>query len=448
MSRNLQRGFAAAALVLLVALAIAAKILQPESKAPDGSVDSAEPEGRKALLLLLRGLGFDAEAWREAPELLASERGLLWLPCVPPRTGPVSARVPASTKGDRDQGRKGAPDEKEAKDASDEREAKDASGEKDAEDASGEEGMEGDRSEAAVSPARAGAFGLAHYADFVRSGGVLVVAAGKETRTFLVEDLGIPASAIPPLAESADAGVRTFTDGSEELSIDVRKAGVFVSRLPGFPARPVVWARAGDGRGEDVLAAEIPLGAGRIVLLGDDGFLANEKIGEHDHALLAARLADALAPASGPSSSPASATSTGGDRRVLFDEYALGTWQPETPVAILASPRFFLATLHALLLLGLVVLRAAWAREFPRDPLTQRTTSPLLRARALGGLLARAGRFDVLSRFLLEGAARGVERRDPRAARTLRERAARPAGSARELEGLASEVRAIERGTG
>jgi hypothetical protein len=60
----------------------------------------------------------------------------------------------------------------------------------------------------------------------------------------------------------------------------------------------------------------------------------------------------------------------------------------------------------------------------------------------------RAKRFDVLSRFLLEGAARGLERRDPKAAHALRERSARPAGSARELEGLADEVRAIERAAG
>jgi len=431
LSRGLQRGFAVAALVLLVGLAIAAKILQPGSKAPDGSVDSAEPDGRKALLLLLREIGFDAEAWREAPERLASERGILWLPCVPPRSGPVSARESGPTKNDRA------------------KETKGPSGEKESKDSPGEEGTEGDRADELPSPARAGAFGLAHYAEFVRSGGVLVIAAGKETRTFLAEDLGVPASEIPPVAESADAGVRTFTDESgETFSIDVGKAGVFVPELPGFPARPIVWARGDDGRGEEVLAAGIPLGAGQVVLLGDDAFLANLKLGAHDHAYLAAHLADALssvassAPSSPASSSPAS------DRRVLFDEYALGTWQPETPVAILASPRFFLASLHALLLLGLVVLRAAWSREFPRDPLTQRTTSPLLRARALGGLLVRAGRFDVLSRFLLEGAARGLERRDPAGARALRERAARPAGSARELEGLASEVRAIERAAG
>jgi len=399
MSRGLQRVFAAAALVLLVALAITARFLQPESNAPEGSVDSAGPEGRKALLLLLQELGFDAEAWREAPEQLVHERGMLWLSCVPPRSGPVSVSERSSPSGDETK-------------------------KEDESNAGNEE---------APSPARAGAFSLGHYGEFVRSGGVLVIAASQETRRFLLEDLGIPGSAIPPSASETDAGVRTFEDTSgEPLSIDVRKNGILVPGPESSAARPIVAAKDEDGFDDEILAAEIPLGAGRVVLLGDDAFLANSEIGKNDHALLAARLGRDFAP----------------DRRVLFDEYALGTWQPGTPVAILASPRLFLATLHALLLIGLVVLGAAWAREFPRDPMTQRTTSPLLRARALGGLLVRAKRFDVLSRFLLEGAARGLERRDLRAAHALRERSARPAGSARELEDLADEVRAIERAAG
>lgn len=407
MSRGLQRGFAAAALVLLVALAITARFLQPGSTAPEGSVDSAEPEGRKALLLLLQQLGFDAEAWREAPEQLAQERAMLWLPCVPPRSGPVEASdrsVPGKSKDEK-------PEE----------------GEK-----------------PSSSPARVGAFGLAHYGEFVRSGGVLVIAAGHETKRFLVEDLEIPSSAIPQVADYVEDGVEQFEDPSgDRLSIDVKKSGVLVPEPPGSAARPIVQVQSEELRRMDVLAAEIPLGAGRVVLLGDDTFLANKRIGEYDHALFAVHLVRALAPSSG-SSPPWSDQG----KRVLFDEYALGTWQPGTPAAILASPRLFLASLHALLLLGLAVLGAAWAREFPRDPMTQRTTSPLLRARALGGLLVRAKRFDVLSRFLLEGAARGLERRDPKAANALRERSARPAGSARELEGLADEVRAIERAAG
>jgi hypothetical protein len=409
--RGLQRGFAVAALVLLVVLAIAAKLLQPESAAPEGSVDSAEPSGRKALLLLLRGVGFDAEAWRDAPAVLPREHALLWLPCVPPRSGPVDV-----TRASPDRKKSQKEPEKEPKKEKSEKEPP---------------------PDVVSSPARTGAFGLAHYGEFVRAGGVLVVAAGQETKRFLVEDLGIPVSAIPPAAEDAPAGVRAFEDASGgRLAVDVRKNGVLAPGSAGSVSRSIVRTHDREGYDEDILAAAIPLGTGKVVLLGDDAFLANEKIGQNDHALFAVDLARALAPSSakGP--------------RVLFDEYALGTWQPGTAVAMLASPRLFLATIHALVLLGLVVLAAAWARDFPRDPLTQRTTSPLLRARGLGGLLVRAKRFDVLSKFLLEGAARGLDRRDPKAASALRERAATPARSAIDLQALAAEVRAIERAAG
>ncbi len=422
MKRNFQRGFAVGALVLLVGLAITAKLLQPASQVPEGSVDSAEPEGRKALLLLLQKLGFDARAWREPPVELAREHALLWLPCVPPRSGPMAVSERSAKPKDAKKRASGKTPEAETK-------------EDEAEEAP---------PDLASSPARTGAFGLVHYGEFVRSGGVLVIAAGSSTKRFLVEDLGIPESSIPKVADYVEAGVEQFEDPSgDRLSIDVRKSGVLVPELPGSAFRPIVQVQGEELRERDILAAEIPLGSGRVVLLGDDAFLANSRIGEHDHALFAVHLARALAPSSG-SSPPWSDQG----KRVLFDEYALGTWQPGTPVAMLASPRLFLATLHALLLLGLVVLRAAWARDFPRDPATQRTTSPLLRARALGGLLVRAKRFDVLSRFLLEGAARGLDRRAPQAALVLRERAARSTASAQELEVLAGEVRAIERAAG
>jgi hypothetical protein len=87
-------------------------------------------------------------------------------------------------------------------------------------------------------------------------------------------------------------------------------------------------------------------------------------------------------------------------------------------------------------------------REFARDTSSEATASPLLRARALSGLLVRARRFDLLSKFLLEGAARLAERRSPGLARDLERRAATPARSAEELERLAGEIRALERAAG
>jgi len=168
----------------------------------------------------------------------------------------------------------------------------------------------------------------------------------------------------------------------EELEIEVREGGVLVLPDSGSVARALWSGGTIDAEGEDVVAMVVPVGRGRVVFLGDDSFLDNAHLGERDDAILAVRLAEQLAPAG----------------HVLFDEYALGLWTPRTPIGILTSPSFFLATLHLLLLLALLVLRSAWVREFPRDPAPLASSSPLLRARTLAALLARAGRSGLLLR--------------------------------------------------
>lgn len=399
MSRGLQRGFAVGVLVLLVGLAIAAKFLSPPEEALAGSVESNQQNGRRALLLLLRESGFDAEPWREAPARLEREQALLWLPRVPPRHGPLTADADVPPK-HRD------PDEPKAP-----------------------EDPAPARKES-PSPASAGAFGLAHYRAFVESGGTLVLAADDAARTFLAEDLGIPESSLVEREKEPTILARTFRDeDGAPVELEIVPGHLLRPPAPDSPARVIAAVSEGDA---GILAVEIPAGRGRVVLLGDDSFLGNGYIGEHDHAWFAVRLAEAFAPG----------------RRVLFDEYALGTWHPGSPASILASAKLFLASLHALLLIALVVLRAAWVREFARDPSSEATASPLLRARALSGLLVRARRFDLLSKFLLEGIGRLAERRSPDLAHDLERRAATPARSAEELERLAAEIRALERAAG
>jgi hypothetical protein len=64
------------------------------------------------------------------------------------------------------------------------------------------------------------------------------------------------------------------------------------------------------------------------------------------------------------------------------------------------GPRLACLSLHALLLLLVLGWRSAWSGPFPRDPEPVLAASPLARARGFGQLLARAGRFDLLARFL------------------------------------------------
>lgn len=235
------------------------------------------------------------------------------------------------------------------------------------------------------SPAEAGLRSPEHYRRFVEEGGTLLLAQTEAASKFLVDALGFTDCAEVLPATDPHAGALTIrNDRDETLEIELHGGHLFAQPEQGSRVRSLWRADAA------AVVVLVPEGRGRIVLLGDDSFLDNEHIGERDAALLALRLAEKLAPG----------------KHVLFDEYALGLWSPRTPVAILVSPGLFLATLHLLLLMALLVLRSAWVREFPRDPAPLESASPLLRARTLAALLERAGRSRLLGRWLEEGKAR------------------------------------------
>jgi hypothetical protein len=237
----------------------------------------------------------------------------------------------------------------------------------------------------AEAPAEKGLRSPEHYRRFVEEGGTLVLAQGVAARKFLVDMLGFTNCADVNIGSDAHSDPPTFrNDRDEALEIDLHGGHLFAPLDEGSIARPL-W-RADDA----ALVVLVPEGRGRVVLVADDAFLDNAHLGERDAALLAVRLAEELAPSG----------------RVLFDEFALGLWSPRTPIGILLSPVFFLATLHLLLLLALLVLRSAWVREFPRDEAPLESASPLLRARTLAALLERAGRTRLLGRWLEEGKAR------------------------------------------
>ena len=381
-----ERAFTLGLGALLLGLALAAQLLQPSGSAEPGSAASAAPDGRRALLLLLRESGLRADAWDEAPAALPRGGALLWLARVPDRAGSEA----------------------------------------------GEDGK--------PAPADVGLRADAHYRRFVEEGGVLLLPEGKEARKFLVERLGLEACGEVEARDDSEAGLHSFRDDPAfrdepggTLEVEVRKGGTL--RLPGAGSKATArWVEEGTGAGPGgALAVEVRIGRGRVVLLGDDGFLDNSRIGEHDHAPAALFLARELAP----------------DRRVLFDEYALGLWRPHSPVAILASPGFFLATLHLLLLLALLVVASAWVREFPRDAPRTASLSPLERARSLAALLARAGRYGLLARLLREGIARRLQDRaggvDRASAARLAELGRVRCASAEDLERLHAALRAIER---
>jgi hypothetical protein len=298
---------------------------------------------------------------------------VLWLAEAPSDREPGSSRLRSSpSEGDDD-------DEKPAKEAA----PKDAH-EKDApaKDAHAAEAH------------RIGIHAFSHYRRFVEEGGTIVVAASDKARHFLVDGLGFEACGSLTKDAGLSSGVQGIRTRTGDLvTIDLVMEHLFESLDPNGAARELWTAADPDSRGplnasgEQPFAVAIPEGSGSVVLLASDAFLANRSIGAHDHALAAVRLAEDL----------------GRGGRILFDEYALGLWQPETALGIAFSPKLLLASLHAILLLGLFAWMQAFVRAFPRDPEPYELFSPLLRARAFAALFVRAGRPEALARLLRRG---------------------------------------------
>lgn len=313
----------------------------PEANTETGSVRSAADDGRRALSTMLTELGFAPAIRVEPPSELPKGPHVLWLSKVPTELLPGLRR---------DLRIDGSPEPK-------------------------EQGLQ-----------RIGQHALEHYKDFVESGGTLIVPARDEVREFLVEKLGFEACGGIVRSTSAEARERLVrTNGGETLTLDVAHGGVFEPLDFNSPARPM-WTVA-DGEREFPFVVTVPEGAGSVVLLADDSFVANEEIGHKDHALAAVRLVEELA--------------RGGT--LFLDEYELGAWRPQSAYALAFTPKLVLVTLHLGLLLALFVWMAAFVRAFPRDPEPLELHSPLMRARAQATVLERAKRVELLAAFLRRG---------------------------------------------
>jgi hypothetical protein len=410
---KLEKFLATVMLALLVGLALTAELLKPGEDPTAGSATSAHPEGRRGLLLLLREVGFRADAWHDAPGALPRGGGLVWLAAIPEREHAFALTTPPK------------PPESTVDDLPE------VSVEPEPAPA-----LEPVEVEAPIpakpSPAAHGMRALSHYRRFVEQGGTLVVPWSASAKTFLVDELGLAACADvreAPVVPLRKSGPRAFRDArDEQLVVDAKKGSVFAPLDAGTGIQALWWSENEAGEAAEVLAAMVPAGSGQVVLLGEDSILANGRIGEHDHGLLAVRLTEEFARGS----------------RVLFDEYALGLWRPRTTTTILTSPKLLLFTLQIGILLLLALWGAAWVREFPRDPPPLEGASPLLRARALASLLVRAGRFDVLGGARQRGTLRRLARRSPEAAESLRAGADPPAPDLESLERWNRRAKEIE----
>jgi len=360
MRRRIEAWVSLGVLLLVVGLAILAEGLREDPEAHAHSVTNTSDDGRRGYFLLLQELGFAPSEWRRAPRELPLGEHILWLPERPHPWQP-----------------------------------KERSG-------------EGGESDLDPLPGH----GLEHYQRFVDQGGTLIAPLSAEMFNFLREDLelpGIESVRLPGAGTRESRRIRL--ESGEMLDLELDMSWAMNPFAAGSPGREL-WLlekKEGERGGESIVAAEFPCGAGRVVLLAEDRFLDNSRLGESQHALAGVRLVEQL--------------SRGG--QLLFDEYCLGAWEPESALALTASPRVFLFSAHAIVLLALFVWGQAFARAFPRDPPPLATASPLERAEALARIWRSSGRPQLAARAL---------RRAAEAKRTRKSTAAELEALARELE--------------
>ncbi len=232
---------------------------------------------------------------------------------------------------------------------------------------------------------------LLNYRRFVEEGGTLVAPLGEGMLAFLKDDFGLPAAASLALLGSGERELRQVRlDSGEQLGLELDVAAVLRPLEAGSAWREL-WMlehKTGEQGGENLVAVESSCGAGRVVLLSEDAFLDNGAIAKGQHALAGVRLLEQL--------------TRGG--QLLFDEYCLGDWQPESALALTASARVFLLSAHALALLLLFVWARSFARAFPRDPPPLLAASPLERAESLARIWRGSGRLQLAARALRHAA--------------------------------------------
>ncbi len=315
---------AAGVLALMIAFAAYLFFATSGSGGTRGSSASSAGDGRRAFALLLTRLGVRSEGWRQVPAALPRGHQLVW-------------RADRGAKSDS----KGLPP--------------------------------------------IGMHAPEHYAEFVLRGGTLVV-EGESGLEFLRDALEFEEAAGLAISKIPGVGPRDVRIPSGEvLRVDADFA--FDPIDANSLVREFAVVVGGEGKSDLPLAVEIPIGAGRAIVMADPEGFDNAHIGRVDNALFAVRLAEAAPPGA----------------RVLLDEYALGGWSAEGMLGVAMRPSLILFSLHALLVILLWSWLRAAPRAFPRDPEPLESFSPVLRARAQARLLERANHVESLA-----AAARGV----------------------------------------
>lgn len=226
------------------------------------------------------------------------------------------------------------------------------------------------------------------YATFMARGGVLVVpVATWNDLEFLKEGLSYDEGELDlGLGERSRRWELAGPKGSEfELVTDFDPLLLHSRELP--PGTGVFGPQpsASAGLGETASAAlSMPWGKGQLVVLGGPSAFQNKLLVEADNALVFVRLLEFLGQAPGHSS------------RILFDQSPLLQDQERSWVGLLFHMPLLPATLAVILGLCFWAWSFSARRSFPLDRRQSRRPPPAERARALAGLVSRAGHPDWL----------------------------------------------------
>ena len=208
-----------------------------------------------------------------------------------------------------------------------------------------------------------------HYREFAAAGGALLLPATEASAGFLTRGLGLAEAGTEPFEADTVAFEGSFTRRDTAAGVELLGS---------------------DGT---LLARELPLGEGAVVLVAGGEWLDNAQLERLAPALALVRLVERYA-GSGTERAP-----------VRFDEWALADRPRDGSALSLAFGPGRFPTWHLLALLALLAWAALGEREFPRDPEADAALAPLLRASAGAAFLARHGRYDALAAMLREGTA-------------------------------------------
>lgn len=214
-----------------------------------------------------------------------------------------------------------------------------------------------------------------HYREFMESGGRAIVDA--HAREWLTDQVGLELSEAKFGAPATSGEV--LSPAGEAFAIDsyqVARLPCFVDGLPGTSL-----ISADDGR---PFAALYPVGEGALLLVGDTELWRNSSIARADHAYLLIALVGMI----------------GGERTVMFDEYARGRFSPPGFISMTFRGRVAPFGWTLLLWLALMITASIWTWRFPRDPRAKDDVHPFQRVRSGARLLERARRpVDIAARL-------------------------------------------------